>query len=274
MRSSGVQLRREPAGPLAAGAAPRLVWSALGARQAFPLAGSHGIGRHPDNDLQLLDSLVSKFHCQIELKGSQCFLYDLASLNGTYVNAERVCGRHPLAPGDVIVIGNVTLVFEAGERPARIPGGDGWAVHARFIGALRGLLETRDPSALVASVLRVALDLFEADWGGFIELDRDRTPKPHLSIVLPGRSAPPAPAHFDAALVLGALEAGHGSVRVDWLGNAYRAARPRTLIAIPLSGRSGPFGVIWLERDGVKERGPFAEVEILGRLAALELGLG
>ena len=274
MRSSGVQLRREPAGPLAGGAGARLVWSAQGNRQVFTLSASHGIGRHPDNDLQLLDSLVSKFHCQIELKGSECFLYDLASLNGTYVNAQRVTGRQALAPGDAIVVGSNTLFLEIGDPPARSADGDGWVAHARFVGAIRGMLETRDSSALVASVLRVTLDLFDADWGGWVELAADRTPKPHLSVALPGKSTPPLPARFDAALVISALELGRASVRIDWVGNAYRAAKPQTLIAIPLLGRNGAFGVLWLEREGVKERGPFAEIEILGRLAALELGLG
>ena len=71
------------------------------------------IGRHPDSDIFLDDITVSRKHAEIR-RGSQGFeLHDVGSLNGTYVNRERV-EESPLKAGDEIQIGKFKLVFLTG----------------------------------------------------------------------------------------------------------------------------------------------------------------
>lgn len=78
------------------------------------LAAHNTLGRHPTNSIQLLDKIVSKEHCIIELRGERFVLRDLGSLNGTYVNGERVAGERMLSQGDDIALGSTRARFEDG----------------------------------------------------------------------------------------------------------------------------------------------------------------
>jgi pSer/pThr/pTyr-binding forkhead associated (FHA) protein len=71
------------------------------------------IGRHPDSEIFLDDITVSRRHAEIR-RGTGAFsLHDVGSLNGTYVNRERV-EESDLTTGDEIQIGKFKLVFLAG----------------------------------------------------------------------------------------------------------------------------------------------------------------
>jgi adenylate cyclase len=80
-------------------------------RQERQLFRRNSLGRHPRNTHQVLDRVVSKEHCHIELIDDHYVLRDLGSLNGTFVNGQRV-QEHRLAPGDEITIGSTRIVFE------------------------------------------------------------------------------------------------------------------------------------------------------------------
>lgn len=80
--------------------------------QERDLAMVNSLGRHPNNTIQLLDRIVSKEHCVVELRGSRWVLRDLGSLNGTYVNEQRVAGESFLSHGDQIALGNTRAVFQ------------------------------------------------------------------------------------------------------------------------------------------------------------------
>jgi len=69
-------------------------------------------GRRPDSDVFLDDVTVSRNHATIERRGDSFFVQDDGSLNGTYVNGERV-EETKLASGDEIQIGMFKLVFFA-----------------------------------------------------------------------------------------------------------------------------------------------------------------
>ena len=69
-------------------------------------------GRRPDSDVFLDDVTVSHNHARIERRGDSFFVQDDGSLNGTYVNGERV-EETKLASGDEIQIGMFKLVFFA-----------------------------------------------------------------------------------------------------------------------------------------------------------------
>ena len=71
------------------------------------------IGRHPDSDIFLDDITVSRRHVAIEKEGNGYHLRDVGSLNGTYVNRERV-DEADLHHGDEIQIGKYRLSFVVG----------------------------------------------------------------------------------------------------------------------------------------------------------------
>jgi pSer/pThr/pTyr-binding forkhead associated (FHA) protein len=70
-------------------------------------------GRHPDSDIFLDDITVSRRHAEF-IKGAQSYLVrDVGSLNGTYLNRERI-EEAELNHGDEVQIGKFRLVFLAG----------------------------------------------------------------------------------------------------------------------------------------------------------------
>jgi len=69
-------------------------------------------GRHVDSDIFLDDVTVSRRHAEIRRRGEEFFIHDIGSLNGTYVNRERV-DETKLASGDEVQIGKFKLVFFA-----------------------------------------------------------------------------------------------------------------------------------------------------------------
>jgi hypothetical protein len=69
------------------------------------------LGRHPDSDVFLDDVTVSRRHAEIVRRGSQVVVRDASSLNGTYVNRERIEDEVPLRHGDELQVGKFRLVF-------------------------------------------------------------------------------------------------------------------------------------------------------------------
>jgi hypothetical protein len=79
------------------------------------------IGRDPDSDLALDDPRVSRQHAQLRLvqgRGglARYVIFDLDSTGGTFVNGQPVA-QHALAPGDVISLAGLPLVYgQEGEQ--------------------------------------------------------------------------------------------------------------------------------------------------------------
>ena len=71
-------------------------------------------GRHPESDIFLDDVTVSRRHAEVRRRDGRFFVVDKGSLNGTYVNRERV-DETQLATGDELQIGKFKLVFFEGE---------------------------------------------------------------------------------------------------------------------------------------------------------------
>jgi type II secretory pathway predicted ATPase ExeA len=84
------------------------------------------IGRTPDNDLQIKSKFVSRHHAQIVSDLQQSTIEDLNSTNGVYIAANRV-KRHTLMDGDVIQLGEHTLVYH-NLRTGNMSGDDDTAV--------------------------------------------------------------------------------------------------------------------------------------------------
>lgn len=70
-------------------------------------------GRHPDSDIFLDDITVSRRHAEITRRSDGYTLRDVGSLNGTYVNRDRV-EESSLSNGDELQIGKFKLVFFSG----------------------------------------------------------------------------------------------------------------------------------------------------------------
>lgn len=73
--------------------------------------GSIVIGRGKECDVQILDLTISRKHCQIEERNSDFYIKDLKSKNKTIINKRIVEDEEKLNIGDIIEIGNTTLLF-------------------------------------------------------------------------------------------------------------------------------------------------------------------
>ena len=74
------------------------------------------IGRDPSNDVVLPDAMVSRRHAVIEYRGSQYYIRDCNSSNGSLVNGDRVSERS-LRDGDLVAIGTARLLFREDLNP-------------------------------------------------------------------------------------------------------------------------------------------------------------
>ena len=79
-------------------------------------------GRHPESDIFLDDVTVSRRHAEFYRYGDRFTVRDVGSLNGTYVNRERI-EEAELSGGDEVQVGKFRLVF---------------LTHPRLLGERRG----------------------------------------------------------------------------------------------------------------------------------------
>lgn len=100
------------------------------------------IGRIAGNDVVLdWDRQVSRSHAQLERVGADWMLDDDGlSRNGSHVNGERILGRRRLTDGDVVRVGETTIVFRASATGFESTLGVGSMPPARLTGAERRVL--------------------------------------------------------------------------------------------------------------------------------------
>jgi len=75
------------------------------------------IGTADGNDLVLADRTVSRFHCELSLRGNTIILRDCGSTNGTLIDGVRV-REAEIPPGTLVRIGSSAFHVELGEEPA------------------------------------------------------------------------------------------------------------------------------------------------------------
>jgi FHA domain len=81
------------------------------AGETFSLDGERtAIGRTPESDVFLDDVTVSRNHALLVRRRDGIYIDDLGSLNGTYVNRERIESRK-LVDGDELQIGKYKLSY-------------------------------------------------------------------------------------------------------------------------------------------------------------------
>jgi len=76
------------------------------------------IGRLPDNDIQVDNLAVSSHHARIYREGTQLFVEDLNSTNGTFLNNQRIT-KAALKDGDKVLVGKHHIEIQ--ETGAAVP---------------------------------------------------------------------------------------------------------------------------------------------------------
>ncbi|GAA4821995.1 FHA domain-containing protein [Nocardioides caeni] len=122
--ASGVETSDRALSPVDAAAVDALpVGHALLVVQKGPGAGSRFLldadevtaGRHPDSGIFLDDVTVSRRHAVFRREGQGFTVADAGSLNGTYVNRDRI-EKTALKDSDEVQVGKYRLVFFAGHE--------------------------------------------------------------------------------------------------------------------------------------------------------------
>jgi adenylate cyclase len=182
----------------------KLILATAEGQQFIDLRPTNSLGRHPNNTIQLLDKIVSKEHCIVEQRDGQFVLRDLGSLNGTYVNSDRVRGEIYLKHGDEIALGSTRARFddESGTAFPPPPIGPGAVQHAAAGGSSWPAVSTA-PRAQPAPAQAASPSAGPVPVAGSQD-SSSRSPHPHGSA-----AAQPTPIHRPA-----------GATRVDVLDAA------------------------------------------------------
>lgn len=102
-----------------AGVAFLVVTAGHRAGTRFPVDGDRAtVGRHPDSDVFLDDITVSRRHVELSATQTGYTLNDVGSLNGTYVNGQRIDGEVMLTNGDELQVGKFKLLYLLGSSGA------------------------------------------------------------------------------------------------------------------------------------------------------------
>ncbi len=256
------------------------------AGQIFPLAAARlAIGRDAASDVQLRDLATSRHHAAIEAKEGRLLLRDLESRRGTFVNGVPI-GERFLEHGDRVTIGaSLFLVQSRDEAPEAESGAllfeDGpWSaettIHlaaepfdflrieselpaeARTARDLQALLrianalhELRATAPLARRLLELALETVPAERAALFLLDPTGAFLAASALDRRGRTEPFAisrtviervAADRTAVLANDVLQGAEGLG-----GESLQAARIRSLLAAPLSGRERALGVLYLD---------------------------
>ena len=83
--------------------------------QSFP-PGRIIIGRSPENEIYIKSKFVSRHHAQLIISDDDCFVEDLNSTNGVFIDSQQI-KKCRLEDGDVVSIGVHELVYTNLRRP-------------------------------------------------------------------------------------------------------------------------------------------------------------
>ena len=87
-------------------------------KKRFSLQGKKvTIGRHPECDIHIDDSSVSRMHAVIDYRNDCYYLEDLDSRNGTFINQSKVSSATKLYDGVEVKICDVVLNFYLNDEP-------------------------------------------------------------------------------------------------------------------------------------------------------------
>jgi pSer/pThr/pTyr-binding forkhead associated (FHA) protein len=109
------------------------------------------IGRSPDNALVIDNPAVSHYHARVFNEEGRMMLEDFGSLNGTFVNGQRV-KMVMLKPGDSVAIGKHTIVVSEGHELDGFAVGNGAAKPAAPKLNETVILDTKERRAFIQQV--------------------------------------------------------------------------------------------------------------------------
>ncbi len=87
--------------------------SGLERGQVIPVTDRIEIGRALECDISILEPALSRKHAELEPLGPDLIVRDLGSVNGTYVNGEKIEDEHTLKEGDVLQFGQIRFIVSA-----------------------------------------------------------------------------------------------------------------------------------------------------------------
>src|SRR6266702_2001053 len=142
------------------------------------------IGRAEYNDLVIPDPSVSTTHGKLQRREGIWVLVDLESTNGSFVDGERIKGDAPLAPGALVRLGDVQLVFEPTDDAVGVVKGGGTQIlrTPHSIAPTPAAAASAAPAALAAPPARPAPAASTA-----------APPRPRPAAAKPAASKPAAP---------------------------------------------------------------------------------
>ncbi len=140
------------------------------------------IGRGRDCGLRLEDPLSSREHCRLERLGTDVFLVDLDSANGTWVDGDKI-DRHQLCPGEVVRIGSTQLRLEgdfhsklaAAESTVVRQDAPGQRVLRTLLGMARALCSEDKIERMAPTVIDSAVAVTRAERGFLFLLEKQKT---------------------------------------------------------------------------------------------------
>ncbi|MCA9320561.1 MAG: sigma 54-interacting transcriptional regulator [Planctomycetes bacterium] len=160
-------------------------------------------GRARECTVTIDDVALSRTHCQFEIEGAGCFVRDLNSRNGSFIDGERVL-RVELQSGQQVQVGQALITFlgiedtrglttAAPRAPterwtARLFSRRGSQARAslpsdredeverlrRVLGINRRIASELEPERVLASILDAAVDLVDAERGFLVTVEKDR----------------------------------------------------------------------------------------------------
>ena len=133
------------------------------------------LGRSRDAALQVSDGLASRNHCEVYEYEGELAVQDLKSLNGTYVNDQKIAEPTLLEAGDVLRIGSVHFRVEV----------EGAADHVLDDDDLSSVLALEEVDQSEVSPSESVVNYSESAAGSFIGIDSGEDSGPSV-----GGSAP------------------------------------------------------------------------------------
>ncbi|MFT4514144.1 MAG: sigma-B regulation protein RsbU (phosphoserine phosphatase) [Planctomycetota bacterium] len=254
------------------------------------------IGRSRDNDLELVESHVSKFHAEIRREQGGFVIVDLGSLAGVLIN-DSIVKRHRLAYGDTITLGPESPVRISFQRTrdegitettlvvvAKDDDRGSMGRLARFFQFSRKLRGGISPEEVLQDVVDLAIDVTRAERGMVILLQPDGSLDKRAARAQNRQALPANGLRVSETLVRNAFKLGKPKVIEDVSEDAnlahaesvvrleLRSAVTLPLLRFEIAERGGTtaskvFGLIYL--DSRRQRGSFDgfDLRILERLA-------
>src|SRR5262245_61631574 len=215
------------------------------------------LGRSRNNALVLQDEHASRQHAQMVFQDDVWVLQDMGTLNGTYVNGEKIAGARPLAHGDIIGIADMRLRFSlvdtphAPAPPERVVESTGTLFLTDDLTHLyqfmTGSIGETDPQAVIGRALDTLVRQTGACLAGFLNLDPDH---PVSKMIEPQR------AEVNQDLSRHLTQRARQTGRTVWLqgtpcteASADSLASYMDAVCIPLLTEDEPLGAVHVYKD-------------------------